>query len=656
MLLPVIHVYAQTCNNLGQNPGTAFPVCGTDTFTQGSVPICGGKSVPGPCPNIVLADLNPYWYKFTCFAAGSLGFVISPVNNTDDYDWQLFDVTNKDPANLYTDVSMFVACDWSGDPGNTGASAAGTSLQHCDGYGVPLFSSMPTLIEGHHYILLVSHFSGGAQSGYTLTFGGGSANITDPVDPHLSAARAACDGSAISIKLNKKMKCGSLNADGSDFTLLPATVPIIGATGIGCSSSFDMDSVVLKLGGFLAPGNYKVTVRATENLLDNCDKMLPSGDTLNVTVYPLIPTPFDSLEKVACAPDVLRLVFRDPMKCSSIATDGSDFLVTGTSAVNVVAAAGICNSDGLADIIEVKLSTPIQQAGNFQIKLQTGNDGNSIINECGKETPPGVAISFTTKDTVSAVFTTSIRYGCVTDTVLYSHDGKNGVNNWAWTFDNTINSNAQTNPVFYTVFGQKDATLIVSNGTCSDTATASLLLNNAINAAFESTPVVCPGDPAIFVDKSSGILNNQWLWDFGNGATSTAQSPANQYYPLSDNIHDVLVRLVITNSIGCKDTAINTITVAGNCYIAVPKAFSPNGDGLNDYLYPTNAYKAKDLIFRVYNRPGQLVFETRNWMNKWDGTFKGNPQDPGTYIWILNYTNIDTGKKISLKGSTVLLR
>jgi gliding motility-associated-like protein len=118
----------------------------------------------------------------------------------------------------------------------------------------------------------------------------------------------------------------------------------------------------------------------------------------------------------------------------------------------------------------------------------------------------------------------------------------------------------------------------------------------------------------------------------------------------------VPVKLIVTNSIGCKDTVINTITVASNCYIAIPKAFSPNGDGLNDYLYPTNAYKATSLLFRVYNRSGQLVFETRDWANKWDGTYKGNPQDPGTYVWMLNYTNIDTGKAIAQKGTTVLIR
>lgn len=647
---------AQICTGLGQNPGSAFPVCGTSTFTQGSVPICGGRKVPGPCGGTLLTDINPYWYKFTCFSAGTLGFVISPNTASDDYDWQLFDVTAKNPDDIYTDASLFVACNWSGDPGNTGADGTGTSLQRCDGPGVPLFSTMPTLIAGHQYLLLVSHFSGDSQSGYSLIFVGGTANITDPVEPHLSAARAACDGTKISVKLNKKMKCNSVNADGSDFIITPAIVPVIGATGIGCSSSFDMDSVVITLGSALPPGKYKITVKPADNLLDNCDKFIPSSDTLDLTVFPLIPTPFDSIVKVSCAPQVLQLVFRDPIKCSSIANDGSDFVVTGPYVVNVTSAKGNCNSDGLTNIIDVILSAPLDQAGTFKIQLVIGSDRNSIINECGKESIDSSVLFFTTKDTVSALFKTNIQYGCTADIIAYTHDGRNGVNSWQWNFDNTIISTAKDTVINYPVFGQKQTTLIVSNGTCSDTATTTIFLNNAISALFESTENVCPGDPATFIDKSSGSLNNAWAWTFGNGNSSTLQTPPKQFYPSSNIIHPVQVQLIVTNSIGCSDTATNTLTVVGNCFIAIPKGFSPNGDGLNDYLYPTNAYKAKDLWFRVFNRGGQQIFETRNWTNKWDGSFKGNPQDPGTYVWILNYTNIDTGKRIELKGTTVLIR
>lgn len=651
------------CTTLGQNPGTAFPVCGTDTFSMASVPICGNRVIPAPCTsvNVTLTDKNPFWYRFTCFTAGTLGFLIKPATSTDDYDWQLFDITNRNPEDVYTDGSLFVACNWSGEVGNTGASAAGTSLVVCasetNAPFRPLFSSMPTLKLGHTYLLLISHFSD-SQSGYSLSFGGGTANITDPIVPALLRARAPCDGTKISVKLNKKMKCSSLAANGSDFTISPAIAPIISATGVGCVNGFDMDSVVITLGGIVPPGNYTITIQTGtdgNNLLDNCGRSIPAGQTLPVTVFPLVPTPMDSLTRTACAPDELQLVFYKPMFCNSIAPDGSDFIVTGTSTVTVAGASGVCTPDGFTNVVKVRLSAPIQNAGSFQVMLRSGSDGNTIINECGVETIAGATKPFTTKDTVSAIFNTRIVNGCITDTVYYTHDGRNGVNNWSWIIDNNIISRAKDTAITWQLEGQKPATLIVTNGTCSDTATASVLLNSRVKAAFASAVNVCPGDAVTFKDNSSGPVVT-WLWNFGNNSSSSLQTPPAQSYQSSAAPRNVLPKLIVANSLGCADTAINTIYVLNNCYIAIPKGFSPNNDGLNDYLYPTNAYKAKDLLFRIYNRVGQLIFETRNWTNKWDGTFKGNPQDPGTYVWVLSYTNIDSGVRVEQKGSTVLIR
>lgn len=646
---------AQNCTTLGQNPSTAFPVCGTDIFSIDSVPFCGGRSVNAPCV-LAITDKNPFWYKFTCFTPGTLGFLITPDEITDDYDWQIFDITNRNPEDVYTDPSLVVSCNWSGRTGITGTDPTAANLTECDS-DVPKFSKMLTLIQGHEYLLLVSHFTN-SLLGYSLSFGGGTASITDPVDPNLKAARAACDGTKILLKLNKKMKCSTLAANGSDFSISPAIAPVIDATGIGCNNGFDMDSIVITLGGILPPGNYTLRIETGtdgNNLLDNCDRSIPTGQSLPVTVFPFTPTPMDSLARFGCAPSELVLVFRDPMACSSIAADGTDFIITGTTAVSVSGASGECNADGLTNVIKVQLSAPIQQAGTFQVVLQNGTDGNTIVNECSKETPAGSAINFFTIDTVSALFSRNIRLGCFADTIYYSHDGRNGVNSWKWNFDNSINGFARDTAIIYTVFGSKQATLVVTNGTCSDTSIANILLDNAIDASFESTAVVCPGDAAIFKDLSSGNISS-WAWNFGNGNVSRQQVPPQQFYPSSNATREVPVQLIIGNSLGCADTAHQSIRVVGNCYIAIPKAFSPNNDGLNDYLYPTNAYKARNLLFRVYNRLGQQLFETTNWTTKWDGNYKGAPQDPGTYVWILNYTNIDSGKKFELKGTSVLIR
>ncbi len=126
-------------------------------------------------------DLNPYWYKFTCFTAGTLGLVIAPNNSGDDYDWEIFDITGHDPNDVYTVPSLAIAGDWSGETGNTGASSAGTGIMVCGsitgGPYRPLFSSMPVLSQGHQYLLMISHFTGDQQSGYKLYFTGGTASI-----------------------------------------------------------------------------------------------------------------------------------------------------------------------------------------------------------------------------------------------------------------------------------------------------------------------------------------------------------------------------------------------------------------------------------------------------------------------------------------------
>ena len=195
----VYYVSAQTCTTLGQNPSTAFPVCGTTTFSQSIVPYCGGNAIIGKCGNDGLSDTNPFWYKFTCFAPGTLGFTITPDDLADDYDWQLFDITGRDPNDIYTDASLFVTCNWSGNPGVTGASSAGSSLVNCAGVSYPTFSSMASLQLNHEYLLLVSHFTKftPSQKGYTLSFGGGTASITDPKLPALQSISSSCDGSQL---------------------------------------------------------------------------------------------------------------------------------------------------------------------------------------------------------------------------------------------------------------------------------------------------------------------------------------------------------------------------------------------------------------------------------------------------------------------------
>lgn len=654
---------AQPCTTLGQNPSTAFPVCGTTNFVQNTVPICGVNNlvVPG-CPGsstVNYQDKNPFWYRFTCYRSGTLGFVITPNDLTDDYDWQLYDITGRNPNEVYTNPALVVTGNWSGSFGATGASASGVNFIQCASNpddNEPSFAQMPNITEGRNYLLLVSHFTN-SQSGYTLTFGGGTASITDPTEPKLLTGTAICDGTSINITLNKKMKCNSLTNGGTEFFISPALATVTQAVGTGCNNSFDMDAVTLTLSNPLPPGIYQIKIRNGSDgntIRDNCDRDIPAGDSVPITILPIAPTPMDSLVTPGCAPDKLELVFSKPIRCSSIDPTGRDFNITGTYPVSITGASGNC-TDGLTSSIFIQLSAPLYRAGNFQLRLLRGPDGTTIIDECSQETPPGATLNFITKDTVNANFVYSITLGCERDIVQYTHNGANGVNSWSWNFDFIRTSTEQNPLVPYGVFGNHYTELIVSNGLCSDTSSQIIFLPNTLKAGFEATKLLCPSDLASFRDTSIGNIVS-WFWDFGNGQTSFSQQPPAQTYPSNTNNYEVPVTLTVTNDLGCQSTETVLVKILNNCYIAVPTAFSPNGDGLNDYLYPLNAYKAKDLSFSVFNRLGERIFFTRDWMQRWDGSYKGRPADLGTYVWILTYTNTDTGKRIEQKGSTVLIR
>lgn len=196
-------------------------------------------------------------------------------------------------------------------------------------------------------------------------------------------------------------------------------------------------------------------------------------------------------------------------------------------------------------------------------------------------------------------------------------------------------------------------TVKVTDGSgCSAFASVTITLRDSLlRAAFAGPAVACPRDIVQFLDSSVGKLAS-WRWELGDGNVFEGASPPALSYP---RVGDYTVRLVVTDSAGCADTASAVLKSVHNCFIAVPGAFSPNGDGANDYLYPLNAYKARDLEFRVFNRQGQAVWETRDWTRKWDGRVNGQLLPPGTFVWTLEYTD-PQGRRVALKGTTVLVR
>ena len=437
LLLCTEQVFSQTCTTLGQTPATAFPVCGTTVFRQNSVPLCNTNKlfVPG-CSGAGGADYenkNPFFYKFTCYTAGTLGFTITPLLADEDYDWQLYDVTGRNPNDIFTVNSLVVTGNWAGTYGPTGASAAGVNKIQCasnPANNENAFAAMPDLIAGHQYLLLISHFTDG-QSGYDLSFGGGPADITDPLKPHMIKATPDCSGRKITVTFNKKIQCTSITGSGSEFSIVPLSSTAIAAVTDSCTFGFDFDEVMITLPFALSNGTHQLQIHNGSDLntlLDNCGNAIPQGEIISFNYFTPQSIQADSIAKVSCAPDSIRIYYPKKIQCSTISPSGSDFSITGPTPVTVLSASGNCVND-LSDYVVIKFTSPIYRKGTYSLAIQPGLDGSPIFDLCGQPLLPQT-LSFATADTVNATYYYTCKFGCQRDTLTFTHDGAHDVNSW----------------------------------------------------------------------------------------------------------------------------------------------------------------------------------------------------------------------------------
>lgn len=124
------------------------------------------------------------------------------------------------------------------------------------------------------------------------------------------------------------------------------------------------------------------------------------------------------------------------------------------------------------------------------------------------------------------------------------------------------------------------------------------------------------------------------------------------YYPDTGRFTYVVT---VTSPNQCAGTDSINVRVVAQGSLFVPTGFTPNGDGLNDILRPIGIGYRDVKYFRVFNRWGEQVFYTTKFGQGWDGNWKGQPADVGTYFWVLGIVN-RFGKEEQIKGDSELIR
>jgi gliding motility-associated-like protein len=140
------------------------------------------------------------------------------------------------------------------------------------------------------------------------------------------------------------------------------------------------------------------------------------------------------------------------------------------------------------------------------------------------------------------------------------------------------------------------------------------------------------------------------VWRFGDGELAKELAPVHEY--LNDGIYTV--EADVTDNNGCVKTISREVEIRKVVNIDVPSAFSPNGDGTND-LYYMNFRNITQMNFRVFNRWGQLVYETDQQDFKWDGEGNNGSLPEGVYVFELDTIDFE-GIKVHKKGTITIIR
>jgi gliding motility-associated-like protein len=158
-----------------------------------------------------------------------------------------------------------------------------------------------------------------------------------------------------------------------------------------------------------------------------------------------------------------------------------------------------------------------------------------------------------------------------------------------------------------------------------------------------------------FSNSSQNAIS--YIWQMGDGGISYDDNPT-YTYPMEGA--DYYVLMTAFNEVGCFDTASIDIHVFEELIFYVPNTFTPNDDEKNQTFYPvlSQGMKRTYMEFYIYNRWGELVFESHDPSYGWDGTYGPDALDCpiGTYTWKLKLETLQTQEILDFHGHVNLIR
>ena len=271
-----------------------------------------------------------------------------------------------------------------------------------------------------------------------------------------------------------------------------------------------------------------------------------------------------------------------------------------------------------------------------------------VISSNGCKAKASNSITLTTLNKPKAGF--SFDSYCLNIPVTFTNTTSGSNISYQWNFgDNQTSANISPQHS-YSKIGSYTVSLVASLKDCSnshDTLQTTIKIEAPLPGIKYPLVSATYGRPQQLSARNIGRAY-QWIppTDLDNARSRT---------PVLTPTGDRKYAIRITTLSGCITTDSLEIAFLKDIKVLVPTAFAPNGNGSNDVLRPVLLNIVTIKYFRVYNRWGQLVYETKTINEGWNGNYQGKPQPMETYTWVFEGTDIQ-GTPVKISGKSVLLR
>ena len=228
-----------------------------------------------------------------------------------------------------------------------------------------------------------------------------------------------------------------------------------------------------------------------------------------------------------------------------------------------------------------------------------------------------------------------------------------------WEFENGLVYNGLVNNnVLFNDIGCFDVEITVtSDEGCSNTQSVNnhICINPLPYADFSQSKVdITTFSPIVqFWNQSTGEVSVEW--EFGDGNTTTDFNPYHEFPDDSSGTYQI--QLVAISQYGCTDTVTSLVVVEERLLIYVPNTFTPDDDDYNQVFLPvlTQGFDPFNYELLIFNRWGEILFESHDSSVGWDGKYGGKIVKDGSYVWKINVKDKE-GIMQQFKGHVNLLR